>query len=106
MYSYMRGRRGISRLIQQCNITVDSTDTITFLPILKIKLVWGGGRERGYIQYSPQKPAFFLAIGITIHTYTIVDSSNTNLNPIDIQALLRSVFDESTIITLTDLNWV
>ena len=31
---------------------------------------------------------------------TIVDSSNTDLNPIAIQALLRSVFDESTIITL------
>ena len=28
----------------------------------------------------------------------IVDPSNTDLNPIAIQALLRSVFDESTII--------
>ena len=28
---------------------------------------------------------------------SIVDSSNTDLNPIAIQALLRSVFDESTI---------
>ena len=34
-------------------------------------------------------------------SFTIVDSSDTDLNPIAIQALLRSVFGESTIIILS-----